>query len=166
MRCDEVQRSLIEAADAGGGAALPAEAARHLEACAACRAEATALEVLLRTLAADPVPELPASYWSTAREDLARRLGLRPAPAPGFPRLFARRPWAVAGAAAALIVAGAAAVLVGRGPGPTAPAGPTSDEAALLRNLEVVRDLDLLEEVDLLEDYELLRALARRDRAT
>ncbi|MBI4391121.1 MAG: hypothetical protein HY575_04500 [candidate division NC10 bacterium] len=171
MRCDEVQRSLIEEADVGGGraaaaGALPAEAARHLEGCRACRAEAAALEALLRTLAADPVPEPPASYWATAREDLARRLGLRPAPAPGFPRLFAGRRWAVAGAAAALIVAGAAALLVGRTPGPTDPAGPSSDEAALLRNLEVVRDLELLEEVDLLEDYDLLRALARRDRAT
>lgn len=166
MRCDEVQRSLIEAADAGGGGALPAEAARHLEGCAACRAEAAALEALLRTLAADPVPEPPASYWATAREDLARRLGLKPAPAFGFPRLFAGRRWAVAGAAAALFVAGATVLLVGRGPGPTAPAGPTSDEAALLQNLEVVRDLELLEEADLLEDYELLRSLARRDRAT
>lgn len=163
MRCDEIQRSLIEAADTGPSGAMPTEVARHLEACAACRAEAAALDALLRTLAADPVPEPPASYWAAAREDLRRRLGLRKMSFSGWSRLFAGRPWALAGAAAALLVAGAAALLVGPGSGP---AGPTSEEAALLRNLEVVRDLELLEEADLLEDYELLRTLPRRERAT
>lgn len=166
MRCDEVQALLIEAADGGLAAPLHAEVEGHLAGCDTCRAEAAALRELLRTAAADPVPEPPAPYWATAREELARRLGLGQSAAFRLTRLLPLRPWALAGAAAAFLLALAAAFLAGRGPFPSAPAGPTAEELALLRTLEVVQDLELLEQVDILQNYELLRSLARPGRAT
>ncbi len=158
MRCDEVQALLIEAADGGLAAPLHAEVEGHLAGCDTCRAEAAALRELLRTAAADPVPEPSAPYWATAQEELARRLGLGQSAAFRLTRLLPLRPWALAGAAAAF--------LAGRGPFPSAPAGPTAEELALLRTLEVVQDLELLEQVDILQNYELLRSLARPGRAT
>jgi len=166
MRCDEVQALLIEAADESLAGALQAEVEGHLAGCGTCRAEAAALRVLLRTAAADPVPEPPAPYWATAREELARRLGLRQSPGARLTRLLPLRPSALAGVAAAFLLALAAAFLAGRGLFPSAPAGPTPEELALLRNLEVVQDLELLEQVDILQNYELLRSLAPPGRAT
>ena len=166
MRCDEVQALLIEAADGDLAALLHAEVEGHLAGCDTCRAEAAALRELLRTAAADPVPEPPAPYWATAREELARRLGLGQSAAFRLTRLLPLRPWALAGVAAAFLLTLATAFLAGRGLFPSAPAGPTPEEVALLRNLEMVQDLELLEQVDILQDYELLRTLARRGRAT
>lgn len=166
MRCDEVQTLLIEAADGGLAGPLQAGVEGHLAGCGTCRAEAEALRELLRTAAAVPVPEPPAPYWATARGELARRLGLRQSPVSRRTRLLPLRPWALAGAAAALLLALAAAFLANRGTAPSAPAGPTPEEVALLRDLEVVQDLELLEQADILQYYELLRTLARRGQAT
>jgi len=166
MRCDEVQALLIEAADGELAGPLRARLEDHLAGCGACRAEAAALRELLETAAALPVPEPPAPYWATAREELARRLRLRRPPAPRWAGLLPLRPWALAGGAAALLLALAAAFLASRGVSPPAPSGPTPEEVALLRNLEVVQDLELLEQVDILQHYELLRTLASRGRAT
>jgi anti-sigma factor RsiW len=166
MRCDEAQALLIEAADGGLAGPLQAEVEGHLAGCRTCRAEAAALRELLRTAAAAAVPEPPASYWATAREELARRIGLRQPPVFRLARLLPLRPWGLAGAAAAFVLVLAAAFLGSRGLFPSAPAGPTPEEVALLRNLEMVQDLELLEQVDILQDYELLRTLARRGRAT
>ncbi len=166
MRCDEVQALLIEAADGGLAAPLQAEVEGHLAGCDTCRAEAAALRELLRTAAADPVPEPPALYWATAREELARRLGLGQSAPSRLTRLLPLRPWALAGVAAAFLLTLATAFLAGRGLFPSAPAGPTAEELALLRNLEVVQDLELLEQVDILQNYELLRSLAPPGRAT
>ncbi len=166
MRCDDVQALLIEAADGGLAAPLQAEVEGHLAGCDTCRAEAAALRELLRTAAADPVPEPPAPYWTTAQEELARRRELGQSAAFRLTRLPPLRPWSLAGIAAAFLLALAAAFLAGRGLFPSAPAGPTAEELALLRTLEVVQDLELLEQVDILQNYELLRSLARPGRAT
>lgn len=166
MRCDEVQALLIEAADGSLPGPLQAELEGHLAACGTCRAEAGGLRALLQTAAADPVPEPPAPYWATARQELARRLGLKPPPSSRPASLLPRRAWVLAGVAAAFLLVLAAAFLAGRGQVPLAPTTPSPDELALLRNLEVVQDLELLEQVDILEDYELLRTFAQEGRAT
>ncbi|HEV8664089.1 MAG TPA: zf-HC2 domain-containing protein [Candidatus Methylomirabilis sp.] len=166
MRCDEVQALLIEAADGSLPGPLRAEMEGHLAACPACRAEAGALRELLQAAAADPVPEPPAPYWAAARQDLARRLGLKPPPSSRPAGFLPRRAWVLGGAAAALLLALAAAFLAGRGPAPLAPTAPSPEELALLRNLEVVQDLELLEQVDILEHYELLRTFVQEGRAT
>jgi hypothetical protein len=98
--------TLLDAVESA--AQLPAEEARHLRECGACRAEVDALRAVVARAAADHAPEPPALFWDhfAARVSAAVRTG---SPSPESASWFGRLPrplttWAAVAAAALLIV--------------------------------------------------------------
>ncbi len=107
MRCDRA-RTLYLAGDAGD------EELRHLQSCASCRAEQTALDTTRRTLADPAIWAEPAPH--IADHVVASISGVPPLVGVSRPRRVAR--WAGLAAAAAAIVIAVGVVIIQRPPQP------------------------------------------------
>jgi anti-sigma factor RsiW len=148
-------------------AALPgpalAEARRHVEACAACRAELERLAAGIAALrAGSPSPE--PSPWFEAR--LAARLAALPPPRDGLAGLLRARPWRLAAAAglAAALAAGLLLVQRERAADGRERAGAAAIVLALADRLELLEDYEVvasLGDVETEEDAAVVAALDR-----
>jgi anti-sigma factor RsiW len=132
-------------------------ARRHVDACAACRAELARLESTVALLrAGSPAPE-PSPLFATR---LAARLAAAPPPRRrGLAGLLDLGPWrlAVAGGFAVALVAGVAAgvFVIHR--------ARTADELAVAERLELLEDLEVvasLDDVESPDDVAVIAALA------
>jgi hypothetical protein len=105
------------------GEADDAEAAEHLAACAECRQAYVALQQVLNTASAMPVPEVREDYgravWERLRPALARRR---------WWQLEMPRRWALVGAAAALAVVAFVAGRYSQRPEPVAQVNPPAQQ--------------------------------------
>jgi hypothetical protein len=96
---------------------LAAGRAAHLEACAACRAQAEALRAVLRDVDALDVPEPSPLFWDHFSARVRRAIDAAPPPASGWWQGWSRASLAAAGVAAALLLVLAGAVMrPGSGP--------------------------------------------------
>ncbi len=100
----------------------------HLDDCAECRAQLQAIQRVLNTLDAAPVPERPAEYGAQVWQRLAPKLGVRQRR-----RWFAAPQWAMGAAAAALLIG---AFVLGRVTS-TAPPAPVAQQQVRERVLLV-----------------------------
>lgn len=101
----------------------------HLDDCPECRAQLQAIQRVLNTLDAAPVPERPAGYGVQVWQRLAPRLGVRQRR-----RWFAAPAWAMAAAAAALLIG---AFVLGRVTSPAPAPAPVAKQEVRERVLLV-----------------------------
>ena len=152
MTCPS-REELVAVLDGALAPGALAEARRHVEGCAACRAELARLEAAVSALrVGSPAPE-PSPFFSTR---LAARIASLPAPgrAGGLLRAVTWRPVLAGGLAVALAVG---AVLGQR--------GRTAEELAVAARLDLLEDLEVVAsvgDVETAEDAEVVAALDRR----
>jgi len=151
MTCPN-REELVAVLDGALAPGALAEARRHVEGCAACRAELARLEAAVSALrVGSPAPE-PSPFFSTR---LAARIASLPPPrrAGGLLRAVPWRPVLAGGLAVALAVG---AVLVQR--------GRTAEELAVAARLDLLEDLEVVAsvgDVETAEDAEVVAALDR-----
>jgi anti-sigma factor RsiW len=141
------------------GALAPArraEVERHLQGCAACRAERDRLAGALALLGALPPPPEP-SPWFAAR--LAARLAGEPAPSPGLLGLLGRLGrwrWRLAVPATALAAAAAVTVFAVR--------AHRAEEEAVAAQLDLLEEYEVVASVGDVETAEDAAVVASLDR--
>ena len=131
-----------------------AAARRHVDGCAACRAELARLEAgVLALRAGSPAPE-PSPYFATR---LAARLAAEPPPRRGLAALLRRPRWVLAFAAAAALALGGAAV-AGR-----AHRQRTAVEIAIAERLELLEEYEVVASVGDVESEDDAAVVAALD---